>query len=108
MRKNEIMEIAEKTLLMYLQSWGQCVSKRVEALNNAVQAAGIEATFEQKEDDPASAGWRSANEEHAKMAIEFRKELKGCWPKGQFEWERDAVYNLVIKYREKNGLPVEE
>jgi len=92
-------KLAEEIVLFYFQSWGQETRKRVEMLNKAVKAAGIEAEFVQEDD---YAGWIGEIKE-AIRAKRFRKELDAIFPLGKFEDEVEAVDLLMSKYMLSKG-----
>ena len=88
-------KVAGHCLSMYLQSWGQSVEQRIKALNDAAEAAGIKARFEQGPKGE-NAGWRGKDHERA---VRFRREIDGCW-RGSFEAEQAAIEGVIRKYQE--------
>lgn len=91
-----LLDFASEFVLLFFQSWGQTLAKKVEMLNKAAKLAGIKAKFTQKE---GKAGWLSRNAEEAKKAIAFRKEIVASFPLGQFEAAQEAIVEIIMKYR---------
>lgn len=101
---HDLNDLATKVVLWYLQSWGQDALKRAEAIGAAADWCGIEVYFNEGGDETVPI-FRT---EHPWK--EFREEIDKCWPKGQFEWEVEAVEQVMLKYkgvmesREPKGL----
>jgi hypothetical protein len=95
---NKIDDIATKVVLMYFQQWGQGVQQSVDALNAAIKAAGIDAEFVQFDDEGGEivAGFKGRE---SQRAIQFRKDLDACFPKGKFEREVASVVNVILNYQ---------
>ena len=88
--------LAREIVLYYFQSWGQGSQKRIDTLNKAVAAAGVNAMFVQNDNE---AGWSTTTEGEAARAKDFRKRLDLCWPRGSFEAEQHAVETLLAQYK---------
>ena len=91
--------LAREIVLFYFQSFGQGLQKRIDTLNKAVAAAGINALFVQNDNE---AGWSTTTEGEADRAKDFRRRLDLCWPIASFEEEQRAVETLLAQY--KNGM----
>ena len=87
--------LAREIVLFYFQSFGQGLQKRIDTLNKAVAAAGINALFVQNDN---KAGWSTTTEGEADRATDFRRRLDLCWPIGSFEAEQRAVETLLAQY----------
>jgi len=92
----EIEDMAREIVLFYFQSNGQGLEGRINTLNKAVAFVGIKAEFYQK--DESNAGWGGKKTKHLEKAKQFRKDLDGCFPRGQFEWEMSAVEGVLNDY----------
>jgi hypothetical protein len=86
--------LSRHVLLNYLQSWGQPILERIDALNQAVHAAGIRAKFVQNGN---VAGWDSESESETERAREFRKRLDRVWC-GSFEGECRSIEMLIAEF----------
>jgi len=95
----ETAEVAQHCLLRYMQSWGQSAQDRIQALNDAAEAAGIQARFEQGPNGE-NAGWRG---KESARGITFRKEIDGCW-RGSFEEETAAIEAVIAKYKRGDDI----
>jgi hypothetical protein len=92
----DLKEIATEIVLFYFQSWGQTAEKRIEVLNNGVEAAGIKAIYMTIH---GNSGWNCDTDAEGERAKKFREELDKCFPQGQFEDEVDAVIGLLKNYQ---------
>ena len=88
--------LAREIVLFYFQSFGQGLQKRIDTLNKAVAAAGVNAMFVQNDNE---AGWSTTTEGEAARAKDFRRRLDLCWPIGSFEEEQRAVETLLAEYK---------
>lgn len=88
--------VPKKVILNFFQSWGQSLQERVDALNEAIELAGFSGVKAEVNDG----GWSINGPQEVMEAFkEFYQELKGCFPKGQFEWEEAAVTQVILKYQ---------
>jgi hypothetical protein len=97
-RKGGIMSnLSDSVVLHYFQGWGQSIGCRIDILNEAVKAAGINAVFNQYEEDgKLIAGWEGKGGERA---IQFRRDLDMCFPLGKFEDESAAIEGVIAEYK---------
>ena len=96
----EFQDHATALVLYWLQRGNAGMEKKVETLNDAVALVGIEAVFEQTNDDagrPAAAGWRTSSEVDGQRAIKFRGEIEECWPLGRVEIEIACVQRTLVR-----------
>jgi len=89
---DRIHDIASRLVTKYHQNWGQPTQDRVDALNEAVAAAGIKAKLIQ---DEGVCGWECEDPFEAKRARKFRAKLAKVFPKGQFELEVSAASEII-------------
>lgn len=93
------MTIGERFLTIFLQSWGHPVEKKIAVLNDAVAAAGINATFIQEEKDgEIVAGWECETLEDGERASQLHKELITGWCLGEYQAEAARADNIIRKY----------
>ena len=96
-KPNPLYLIPNKVVLNFFQQWGQLLQDRVDALNEAIELAGFTGVRAEVTDS----GWSIYGpEEKMELFKQFYRELKGCYPKGQFEWEEEAVRQTIVKYQE--------
>lgn len=95
-KPNPMYWVPNMVVLHFFQNWGQSLQERVDALNKAIELAGFKGIKAQVNDE----GWDiSGPEELLNLFKQFYQELKTCFPKGQFEWEEEAVRQVIIKYQ---------
>ena len=98
-KPNPMYWVPNKVVLDFFQHRGQSLQDRVNALNEAIELAGFIGVRAEITDN----GWSIYGpEESMELFKEFYQELKGCFPKGQFEWEEEAVRQVIKKYQELN------
>lgn len=94
--------ISDTVVSRYFQHWSQTNEERIEVLNDAIKAAGINATFSQHEENGKNVGsYAIETDEDGERVTMFRKELDACFPLGRFEDESTAVEKLIAKYASK-------
>jgi len=100
-KPNPMYWVPNKVILDFFQNWGQSLQERADALNEAIELAGFEGVKAQANET----GWAiSGSEGTQDLFKEFYQELKSCFPKGQFEWEEEAVRQVIMKYQKLNGV----
>jgi hypothetical protein len=101
LQPNPLYLVPRKVVSNFFQNWGQPVQERADALNNAIQLAGFK-IFRAiaLEDKLVIAGVFPEHE----LFYQFFAELKGCFPKGKFELEEEAVRQVIVKYQKLNGV----
>jgi len=98
-KPNPMYWVPNKVVLNFFQHWGQSLQERVDALNEAIELAGFTGVKAEANDK----GWTiSGTKENEELFKQFYQELKTCFPKGQFEWEEEAVRQVIKKYQELN------
>lgn len=91
--------VPNKVVMDFFQSRGQSLQDRVDALNEAIDLAG----FSGVKAEVNNGGWSiNGPQEVIETFKEFYQELKGSFPKGQFEWEEEAVRQVILKYQRVN------
>jgi len=91
--------VPNKVVLNFFQHWGQSLQDRVDALNEAIELAGFKGVKAEVKDN----GWSIYGPEEAMgLFKDFYQELKACFPKGKFEWEEEAVRQVIKRYQEIN------
>lgn len=85
----DIDEVAQHTLLQYVQHWGQSVEERIRALNEAIAVAGIKATFIQSDEEVC---WKCKNKKHGERAKNLRNAIDNI--------ERGEFYDEVMQIAE--------
>lgn len=88
----KLKSTAEEVVGYYFQSRGQSLQERLIAIKAAAKLARVEVVFDIENGQviphyPIDSPW-----------VEFRRELKKCWPLGQFEWEVAAVQKVIRNY----------
>lgn len=104
-QRKYLNDLATRLLLYWIQSHGTPMEKKIATLNEAVEAVGIDAVFEQTNDGagrPAAAGWRTSSEEDGRRALQFRKDIQACWPTGEFETEQACILGVLFRYAENS------
>ena len=98
-KPNPMYWVPNKVILDFFQHWGQPLQQRVDALNEAIELAGFKGTRAVVNDT----GWTISGPENEEALFkQFYEELKSCFPKGQFEWEEEAIRQLIKKYQGLN------
>ncbi len=97
MNEYEEKIIAERCMLSYLQSWGQPVEKKIEALNNAASLAGIKAQFEQNN---KGAYWVG---DDADLGAEFRERLHSDVFCGEFHQEVRNILTIISEFKSRTS-----
>jgi hypothetical protein len=91
--------IGTEVMLFYLQSWGQSVEKRIETLNKAAKAAGLDAVFSQGPNGEDSK-WTGPD---CDRATEFRRRLDRDMWCGEFNQEARNVEDLIAEFKAGGG-----
>lgn len=98
---NPVYWVPNKVILDFFQNWGQPLQERVDALNEAIELAGFKGVKAEADEK----GWTiSGTKENEELFKQFYQELKACFPKEQFEWEEEAVRQVILKYQKLNGV----
>lgn len=99
-KPNPMYWVPNKVVVNFFQHWGQSLQERVDALNEAIELAGFTGVKAEANDK----GWTiSGTKENEELFKQFYQELKTCFPKGQFEWEEEAVRQVILKYQRLNS-----
>ncbi|GAH83504.1 unnamed protein product, partial [marine sediment metagenome] len=85
----QLESTAEEVVAYYFQSRGQSQQERLIAIKAAAKLARVEVVFTIENDQiiphyPIDSPW-----------VEFRRELKKCFPLGRFEREVAAVQHVI-------------
>lgn len=92
----DLSDVARRVVLYYYQKNGT-LTEMVDALNAAVAAAGIHATFEQ---NFRRSGWEADNQLEGDKARAFRHDLDEAlrWADADFTKEVNAVAGVIQNY----------
>ena len=94
-------KFSDRFVTVFFQSGG-VIREKVKILNEAITAAKIGAVYTQfRKDGVTKAFLDATNDKEFKRAEKFIVDINDCYPRGQFEWESNAVENVIERY--KNG-----